>query len=70
MAVIEAGVPEPTVITFEVPVIVVVTVSVAVMVWLPAVFKVAGNVPLPFVNVVFAGNTASGSVLVKCAIPA
>ena len=33
-----------------------VTVSVAVTVWVPAVFSVTGNVPTPFVNVEFVGN--------------
>jgi len=69
VAVIEAGVPEPTVIVFEIPVIVLVRVSVAVMVWLPAVFNVAENVPLPFVSVVFGGKVALASVEVKCTVP-
>lgn len=54
----------------EVPVIAGVTVSVAVMVWFPAVFKVAENVPTPLVSVESTGNTANASLLVKCAVPA
>ena len=46
-----------------------VTVSVAVSVWLPVVFKVAENVPAPLVKVAFAGSTACPSLLVKCAVP-
>ncbi len=53
----------------EVPLMEEVTVSVAVMVWSPAVFKVAENVPLPLVSLEFAGNTAVPSVLVKCTVP-
>jgi hypothetical protein len=40
------------------PVIELVVVSVAVSVWLPAVFKVALKLPMPLVSVLFAGNTA------------
>jgi len=61
--------PDPTVIAWEVPVIEAVTVSVAVTVWLPSVFRVTWNSPLPFVKVVFAGSTAAPSVLVKCTVP-
>jgi hypothetical protein len=64
------AVPALTTIAPEVPVIDEVTVSVAVMVWLPAIFSVAENVPVPFVSVVFAGSTAWLSVLVKCTVPA
>ena len=46
------------------------TVSVAVMLWFPADFKVALNVPTPLVSVESAGATACASELVKCAIPA
>ncbi len=56
-------------IEFEVPVIEARTVSVAVMVWLPTVFSVAGKVPVPFVSVVLAGRTAWLSVLEKCTVP-
>ena len=58
VAVIDAAVPELTLIAFEVPVIVLVTVSMAVIVWLPAVFRVAGNVPDPLDSVEFAGRFA------------
>ena len=58
VAVIDDAVPVLTLIAFEVPVVVAVTVSVALMVWLPAVFSVAENVPDPLVNVEFAGKVA------------
>ncbi len=45
-------------IELDVPVIEAATVSVAVMVWLPAVFSVAEKVPVPFVSVALAGSTA------------
>ena len=61
--------PEPTVMLLEVPVIVLVTVSVALMVWLPDVFKVTENVPVPLVRVEFAGKIACVSELVKCTVP-
>src|SRR5262249_49120672 len=54
-----------TAIVAEVPVIDDVTVSVAVIVWLPAVFSVALKVPRPLVRVAFAGRTAAASLLVK-----
>jgi hypothetical protein len=54
-----------TVIVFDVPVIEAFPVSVAVMACGPAVFSVAENVPVPLVNVEFAGNTAAPSLLVK-----
>ena len=63
------AVPALTVIGFEIPVIVEVTVSVAVIVWFPAVFSVAGKVPTPLVNVVLGGNTAEGSVLENVTVP-
>jgi hypothetical protein len=47
-----------TVIVPVVPVMEEVTVSVAVRVWLLAVFNVALKLPVPFVSVLFAGNTA------------
>ena len=53
----------------QVPVIEAVAVSVAVMVWLPQVLKVAENVPMPLVRVEFAGSVAAESVLVKCTVP-
>jgi len=42
-----------------------VTVSVAVMCWVPAVFSVALKVPVPLVRVELAGRTAWPSLLVK-----
>jgi len=56
-------------IEFEVPVIEAVTVSVAVIVWLPRVFSVTEKVPNPFVKVESAGSAAWPSVLVKCTVP-
>ena len=53
----------------DVPVIPEVTVSVAVTVWLPVVFKVTAKFPVPLVRVVFAGSVAVPSVLVKCTVP-
>jgi hypothetical protein len=44
--------------------------AVAEMLRLPADFSVAVNEPVPPVNVVSAGSTAFGSVLVKCTVPA
>ena len=46
------------------------TVSVAMMVWLPEVFSVAAKVPVPFESVELAGSTALPSVLEKCTVPA
>ncbi len=59
-------------LTVTVPVVAVsdeVTVSVAVMVWLPAVFSVAWKLPTPLVRVELAGSAAAASVLVKCTVP-
>jgi hypothetical protein len=56
-------------IDVEVPVIEAVAVSVAVTVWVPAVFNVPEKVPVPFVKLEFAGSTAWPSVLVKLTIP-
>jgi len=56
---------ELTAIPPEVPVIVPVTVSVAVMVREPVVLSVAENVPAPFVSPALAGRVAEPSVLVK-----
>ena len=53
-----------------IPAIDAVTVSAAVIVWLPAVFSVAEKVPTPFVNVEFTGNVAAPSLLVKWTVPA
>jgi hypothetical protein len=64
--------PGPTPITVtvpDVPVIDVVTVSVAAIVCPPAVFSVTENMPIPFVSVEFAGNIALPSLLVKCTVP-
>ena len=51
------------------PVIELVTVSVAVIVWLPPVFSVTLKVPVPLVSVEFAGRTAAASLLVKWTVP-
>ena len=59
-----------TVIVLLVPVIEEVTVSVAVIVWLPAVSSVAEKLPVPLVSVASAGNTAAPSLLVKWTVPA
>ncbi len=53
-----------------VPLIELVTVSVAVIYWLPAVRRVALKVPLPLVKVVLAGRLAWLSELVKWSVPA
>ena len=58
-----------TVIVPVVPVMEVVTVSVAVRVWLPAVFKVALKVPAPLVSVLLPGRLAWPSVLVNYTVP-
>jgi hypothetical protein len=58
-----------TVIVLDVPVMELVRVSVAAIVWPPAVFSVAENVPAPFVSVEFAGRTAEPSLLVKRTVP-
>ena len=59
-----------TVTVPEMPLIVAVTVSVAVMVWLPALFRVAGKVPVPLVRAALAGSTAAVSEPVKWSVPA
>ena len=61
--------PAATAIEAEVPVRDGVDVSWALMVWVPAVTRVAGNDPVPLVSVVFAGRVADGSVLVKPTVP-
>ena len=58
-----------TVTLLDVPVIEELSVSVAVMVWVPAVFSVAAKVPVPLVRVEFAGSTACPSLLVKWTVP-
>ena len=50
--------------------IVTVTVSVAVMFWLPAVFRVAWKLPVPLASVALAGSRAAASELVKWTVPA
>ena len=61
------GGPGLTKIGLELPVMEPVTVSIAVIVWLPppTVFSVTEKVPVPFVNVEFAGSTAWLSELLK-----
>src|SRR4029077_16223315 len=61
-AVIAAADPADTVIFPEEPVTELVTVSVAVMIWLPAVFNVALNAAEPFVSAELAGSNACASV--------
>ena len=58
-----------TVMAPLVPVIDGVTVSVPVIVCVPAVASVALKVPTPFVKVASAGSDAPGSELVKWTIP-
>jgi hypothetical protein len=58
-----------TLMVLLVPVIDALKVSVAVIVWDPAVFNVAENVAVPFVNFESVGNTAAPSVAVKCTVP-
>jgi len=61
--------PAATAMAADVPAIEPVTVSVAVMVWLPTVTRVAGNVPAPLVRVALDGRVAAVSLLVKCTVP-
>ena len=61
--------PAFTVMELDVPVTDELTVSVAVMARVPGVLSVTENVPVPLVNVEFAGNVAAPSVLVKCTVP-
>lgn len=63
------GAAVPTVIALEVPVREAVAESVAVIVWLPNVVKVAGKLAEPFVNVESAGRDTRASVLVKRTVP-
>jgi hypothetical protein len=51
------------------PVIAGLEASVAVIVWLPAVFMIALKVPVPFVNVLNGGRLAAWSSLVKLTVP-
>src|SRR5436190_1601998 len=62
--------PALTLIALLVPVIEALAVSVPVIVWLPAVFRVALNVPTPLVSVLLPGRVACPSVLVKRTVPA
>src|SRR5258708_13744741 len=59
-----------TAIVLLVPVIDAVTVSVAVIVWLPAVSSVALNVPTPLTTAEFTAKLPAPSQLVKCTVPA
>jgi hypothetical protein len=54
---------------FEIPVAELYTVSVTVIVRLPAVCRVAENVPVPFAGAEFAGSAATRSVLLKRTVP-
>jgi hypothetical protein len=65
-----AVVPAPlTVMVLLVPMMLAVTVSVAVSVWGPAVCRVALKVPVPAVKVLLAGRLAVPSLLVKWTVP-
>jgi hypothetical protein len=55
---------------FEAPTMEAVEVSVALIIWLPAVIRVAERTLLPDASVESAGSCALGSVLVKCTVPA
>ncbi len=57
-----AAAPALTAIGLDVPVN---EPLIVVMVWLPAVFRVTENVPVPFVNVESGGSTAWTSLLVN-----
>ena len=59
-----------TAMVLLVPVMLLVTVSVAVIVWLPAVTSVALNVLVPLVSVLLAGKVAWVSLLLKWTVPA
>ena len=54
-----------TLIALLVPVTEALAVSVALIVWLPEVLSVALKVPVPLTSVLFPGNTAWASLLVK-----
>ena len=58
-----------TVKLFEVPVMLDVFVSVAVMVSLPVASSVAENVPTPLVRVMLPGSVKEPSVVLKCTVP-
>src|SRR5579862_9882038 len=57
--------PAETLMGFDVPVVDGIMVSVAVIVWFPAVLNVAVKLPEPFVSVASCGSVALRSVLVK-----
>ena len=52
------------------PVMVLLVVSYASSVWLPAVPRVALKIPIPAVKVLSAGSVALGSELIKWTVPA
>ena len=57
--------------TLRLPATEAVPLSVALMVWTPAVSSVAEKVPWPFVSVESAGSMpGEGSLVVKCTVPA
>ena len=58
-----------TLMPLLVPVIELVTVSVAVIVCVPEVFSVALKVPVPLLSVLLAGSDAVPSLLVKWTVP-
>jgi hypothetical protein len=58
-----------TAIGLLVPVIEAVARSVAVIVWLPPVLRVALKVPVPLVSMLLAGKIAVPSVLVNWTVP-
>ena len=58
-----------TKIAGELPVVELVTVSVAVMVWLPAVLSVAVNVRVPLESDELTGRVADPSLEVKWTVP-
>jgi hypothetical protein len=59
----------PTLMKFELPVMEDVALSVAVIVWLPPVVRMAEKILVPDSNVESAGSCTWGSVLVKCTVP-
>jgi hypothetical protein len=58
-----------TVTLFDVPVMLV-TVSVTVTVWIPAVLNLTGKVPAPEMSLLFPGSIARPSLLENCTVPA
>src|SRR5690242_13725556 len=61
--------PPPTSTPPEVPLMDPLTVSMAVIVWVPSFLNVAEQVPVPLVNVPSGGRMADPSVLVKWMVP-